>query len=336
MTPSKWTATSRSSTRSWQPCATSWRPWVTRSHLSAIATRDEAAERALGRALIQAQYAADRAADEAAQESERILEDAHRQRRDLLDHARQEHERLMDAARRDGNSIVEQARAEADRLLNQARSEPRATPAPLPWESTASPRVAGLASNGAGAADHSSDFRPPPVRRDAMTVQPPAARPATFSPEPPTGRPVIPFEGNGAAPPPKVPPTRCHRHRGPWGGINVDRAALLHGQLTPTAVFFHAHPDDETVFTGGTIRRLVATGHRAVIVTATSGGRGHDYSGGGLTGAALSERRADELQRAAAILGAECVMLGFADSGAGGAAPGGFAGIDPAVAAEVR
>jgi hypothetical protein len=92
--------------------------------LSAVATRDEAAERALGRALIQAQYAADRSADEAAQEAERLLEEAHRQRLDLLDRARQEHDRLLDAARREGNSIVEQARVEAERLAIETRREP--------------------------------------------------------------------------------------------------------------------------------------------------------------------------------------------------------------------
>ena len=101
-----------------------------------------------------------------------------------------------------------------------------------------------------------------------------------------------------------------------------------------TAVFFHAHPDDETLFTGGTICRMAAEGRRVVVVTATSGGQGHDHSGQLLTGAALADRRADELHEAAAILGAECVLLGFPDSGVEGTARGGFALLDPAPAVE--
>ena len=100
--------------------------------------------------------------------------------------------------------------------------------------------------------------------------------------------------------------------------------------MTATVVFLHAHPDDETVFTGGTIRRLVDEGHRAVIVTATAGERGHDYSAQPVAGALLGQRRCEELRRAAVILGADSVLLGFGDSGADGKAMGGFAGCDPA------
>ncbi|MDQ1421080.1 MAG: hypothetical protein QOJ52_3042, partial [Acidimicrobiaceae bacterium] len=35
-----------------------------------------------------------------------------------------------------------------------------------------------------------------------------------------------------------------------------------------TAVFFHAHPDDECILTGGTMAKLAAEGHRVVLVTA--------------------------------------------------------------------
>src|SRR5579859_6960804 len=35
-----------------------------------------------------------------------------------------------------------------------------------------------------------------------------------------------------------------------------------------TIVAFHAHPDDEVLFTGGTLARLAAEGHRVVIVVA--------------------------------------------------------------------
>ena len=38
-----------------------------------------------------------------------------------------------------------------------------------------------------------------------------------------------------------------------------------------TLVCFHAHPDDESIATGGTIARAVAEGHRVVLVMATGG-----------------------------------------------------------------
>ena len=41
-----------------------------------------------------------------------------------------------------------------------------------------------------------------------------------------------------------------------------------------TVVFFHAHPDDEAIFTGGTMALLAAAGWRVVLVLATAGERG--------------------------------------------------------------
>ncbi|HEX7096823.1 MAG TPA: PIG-L family deacetylase, partial [Acidimicrobiales bacterium] len=38
-----------------------------------------------------------------------------------------------------------------------------------------------------------------------------------------------------------------------------------------TAVFFHAHPDDEAIATGGTMAKAKAAGHRVVLVLATRG-----------------------------------------------------------------
>ena len=77
-----------------------------------------------------------------------------------------------------------------------------------------------------------------------------------------------------------------------------------------TFVFFHAHPDDEAIFTGGTIARLSADGHRCVVVMATAGelGRG--------AGPALGERRRREARVACARLGAKrVVFLDHQDSG---------------------
>src|SRR5688500_20401580 len=41
-----------------------------------------------------------------------------------------------------------------------------------------------------------------------------------------------------------------------------------------TVVFFHAHPDDEAIFTGGTMALLAAAGWRVVLVLATAGEQG--------------------------------------------------------------
>jgi LmbE family N-acetylglucosaminyl deacetylase len=78
-----------------------------------------------------------------------------------------------------------------------------------------------------------------------------------------------------------------------------------------TLVAFHAHPDDEALFTGGTLARCSAEGHRVVLVVATSGERGLSGTVGG-----LGNVRAAELDRAAAALGvARVVRLGYGDSG---------------------
>jgi LmbE family N-acetylglucosaminyl deacetylase len=80
----------------------------------------------------------------------------------------------------------------------------------------------------------------------------------------------------------------------------------------PTLVAFHAHPDDEALFTGGTLARASAQGHRVVLVTATSGERGLAAAGT----ADLGAIRRDELQVSADALGVHrLVLLGYGDSG---------------------
>jgi LmbE family N-acetylglucosaminyl deacetylase len=80
-------------------------------------------------------------------------------------------------------------------------------------------------------------------------------------------------------------------------------------------VFFHAHPDDEAIFTGGTIARLAATGWRVVVVIATQGELGIG-SPSGTTAVSLATQRVAESRRAAEILGvARVEFLGFHDSG---------------------
>src|SRR3954447_6470039 len=88
--------------------------------------------------------------------------------------------------------------------------------------------------------------------------------------------------------------------------------ACDHGRVN-TAVFFHAHPDDEALLTAGTMAMLADEGHRVVLVVATAGERGlaelpH--------GEELGRARMDELRSSAAALGcARVVQLGYGDSG---------------------
>lgn len=92
-----------------------------------------------------------------------------------------------------------------------------------------------------------------------------------------------------------------------------------------TAVFFHAHPDDEVLFTGGTIARAAAEGHRVVLVTATRGERGADRAGVLADGQSMAEVRERELRAAAERLNIDrCVLLDYRDSGIDGEGPDGF------------
>src|SRR5579863_1793291 len=86
-----------------------------------------------------------------------------------------------------------------------------------------------------------------------------------------------------------------------------------------TAVFFHAHPDDEAIQTGGTMARMAAEGHRVVLVTATRGELGEVPDGVLAPGETLAARRAVELSAACAVLGvARHEYLGYGDSGMAG------------------
>lgn len=83
-----------------------------------------------------------------------------------------------------------------------------------------------------------------------------------------------------------------------------------------TIVSFHAHPDDESIGTGGTLYRAAAEGHRVVLVVATRGERGEPVPGVLEDGEALWERRIAETYESARILGAGRVeFLGYVDSG---------------------
>lgn len=83
------------------------------------------------------------------------------------------------------------------------------------------------------------------------------------------------------------------------------------GQPPATVVAFHAHPDDETILTGGTLARAAAAGHRVVLVVATDGSMGGPAASG-------ESERMGEVRRAAEVLGVHRVEhLGYADSGHG-------------------
>ncbi|MFM7063663.1 MAG: PIG-L deacetylase family protein [Actinomycetes bacterium] len=100
-----------------------------------------------------------------------------------------------------------------------------------------------------------------------------------------------------------------------------------------TVVVVHAHPDDEAIFTGGTIALLAAAGHRVVVVYATSGELGAG------AGPGLAEVRREEARAACELLGAErVVFLDHHDSGTSHDPAdrplGAFAGVSVVVAAD--
>jgi LmbE family N-acetylglucosaminyl deacetylase len=100
-----------------------------------------------------------------------------------------------------------------------------------------------------------------------------------------------------------------------------------------TVLVLHAHPDDEAIFTGITLRRLADAGARTVLVMATAG----ELGGSRVplrTGETVPERRLSELEQVAELLGvSRLVLLGRRDSGLpswpAAAHPRALAGADP-------
>jgi LmbE family N-acetylglucosaminyl deacetylase len=83
-----------------------------------------------------------------------------------------------------------------------------------------------------------------------------------------------------------------------------------------TIVSFHAHPDDESIQTGGTLAKAAHDGHRTVLVFATRGEHGEVEEGFLEPGETLGDRREKECHASAAILGVRRVaFLGLVDSG---------------------
>jgi LmbE family N-acetylglucosaminyl deacetylase len=103
----------------------------------------------------------------------------------------------------------------------------------------------------------------------------------------------------------------------------------------PSVVFFHAHPDDEAIFTGGTIALLAAAGCTITLIVATSGqlGCGHHH-----TPDDTGRLREAETRAAATLLGITRVeFLRYRDSGMPGDPanhhPEAFIAADPGHAA---
>lgn len=104
-----------------------------------------------------------------------------------------------------------------------------------------------------------------------------------------------------------------------------------------TVLVLHAHPDDESIFSGLTLRRLADAGARTVLVLATAG----ELGGSRVPlrpGETVPERRVAELEAAAGLLGvSRLVLLGGRDSGLPGGPglthPRALAAADPLVLA---
>jgi LmbE family N-acetylglucosaminyl deacetylase len=104
-----------------------------------------------------------------------------------------------------------------------------------------------------------------------------------------------------------------------------------------TLVCFHAHPDDESIATGGSIARAAAEGHRVVLVMGTDGRHG-ETPADLAEGESLQDRRKAETERSAEVLGVKKVhWLGYHDSGMTGwpqnKEPNSFIGADVETAA---
>ena len=83
-----------------------------------------------------------------------------------------------------------------------------------------------------------------------------------------------------------------------------------------TLVFFHAHPDDESINTSGTMARAAAEGHRVVLAVATAGEEGEVAEGFLDEGERLGDRRRARPRLRRRSLGvARTLFLGYRDSG---------------------
>ena len=82
-----------------------------------------------------------------------------------------------------------------------------------------------------------------------------------------------------------------------------------------TIVYLHAHPDDESSQTSGSMARASAEGHRVVVVFATGGELG-EIAEDAVEGESIAEYRRREAEASAKVLGlSRIAWLGYHDSG---------------------
>lgn len=85
-----------------------------------------------------------------------------------------------------------------------------------------------------------------------------------------------------------------------------------------TIVFLHAHPDDESSLTSGSMARAAKEGHRVIVVYGTNGDHG-EVPDDLAPGESLIDRRRKEAATSAEATGTQRVAwLGYADSGMSG------------------
>jgi LmbE family N-acetylglucosaminyl deacetylase len=103
-------------------------------------------------------------------------------------------------------------------------------------------------------------------------------------------------------------------HDGATRGQHPDRVSVL--------MVVHAHPDDESTQTGGTLAAYAAAGWQTVLITCTDGAQGDGHGGAkpgqpGHGPLEVARRRSRELDLAAVALGVhDLVKFGYPDSGA--------------------
>src|SRR5207245_8501795 len=93
-----------------------------------------------------------------------------------------------------------------------------------------------------------------------------------------------------------------------------------------TVVFVHAHPDDEAIFTAGTMALLSGAGHRVVLVVATGGELGLPHEDAAGPDHLAAVRRAETEVAAGVLNVARTEFLGYHDSGMRGDAANDAAG----------
>lgn len=99
--------------------------------------------------------------------------------------------------------------------------------------------------------------------------------------------------------------------------VDFDGLAPLYPSRPETVAFVHAHPDDEAIFTGGTLAALSSAGYRTLVIFATSGELGETPDGVAPT--SLRDLRRAEAQTACDLLGVDrVVFLDHVDSGVDG------------------